>query len=180
MPSSVVLDADARRRPLAERVLPSSESFLVRPAPDAARFILRGGAEAAARAGGAFGASTPARPCRAVTAVTRTSIWLGPDEWLLIAPGEDAAPLAAALAAALADGPHSLVDVSQRQIGLEVEGVLAARALNAGCPLDLGLAAFPVGMATRTLCAKCEIVLWRGFAVRFHLEVSRSYGNPPA
>jgi sarcosine oxidase, subunit gamma len=177
MPSSVVLDADARRRPLAERVLPSSESFLVRPAPDAARFILRAGAEAAAHAGGAFGASPPARPCRAVTAGTRTSIWLGPDEWLLIAPGEDAAPLAAVLAAALADGPHSLVDVSQRQIGLEVEGVLAARALNAGCPLDLGLAAFPVGMATRTLCAKCEIVLWRRSAVRFHLEVWRSYAE---
>jgi sarcosine oxidase, subunit gamma len=172
-----MLAADARRGPLAERVLPSSESFLIRPAPDAARFVLRGDAESAARAGGAFGASPSTRPCRAVTAGTRTSIRLGPDEWLLMAPGEDAATLAPALAAALADRPHSLVDVSQRQIGLEVEGGLAARALNAGCPLDLGLAAFPVGMATRTLCAKCEIVLWRRSAVRFHAEVWRSFAE---
>lgn len=177
MASPVVLGAEARRRPLAQRLLPARDAFAVRLAPDAARFVLRGDVQAAARARGAFGPSPSVQPCRAVTAGTRASIWLGPDEWLLMAPGEDAAQLASTLEAALAGRPHSLVDVSQRQIGLEVEGALAAQALNAGCPLDLGLAAFPVGMATRTICAKCEIVLWRRAEFCFHVEVWRSFAE---
>ena len=46
--------------------------------------------------------------------------------------------------------------------------------LSAGCPLDLHLRAFPVGMCTRTLLAKAPIVLWRTAAEEFHLEVWRS------
>ena len=85
---------------------------------------------------------------------------MGPDEWLLIA--EDAAPgIGAKLEAALAGVPHSLVDVSHRQCAIEVSGAGAARLLNAGAPLDLDLAAFPVGMVARTLLLKAEIVLWR-------------------
>ena len=71
------------------------------------------------------------------------------------------APLGEVLESVLDGTAHSLVDVSHRQIGLVVSGPAAARALNAGCPLDLGLKAFPVGFATRTLFDKAEIVLWR-------------------
>ena len=70
---------------------------------------------------------------------------------------------------------HSLVDVSHRQIGLVASGPAAARVLNAGCPLDLGLNAFPVGFATRTLFDKAEIVLWRRAETTFHIEVWRSF-----
>ena len=56
---------------------------------------------------------------------------------------------------------HSLVDVSHRQVGIVLEGPGAARLLAAGCPLDLDLRAFPVGMSTRTLLVKAEIGLWR-------------------
>ena len=73
--------------------------------------------------------------------------------------------------------PHSLVDVSQRQIGLELSGANAALALNAGCPLDLGLGAFPVGAATRTMLSKAEIVLWRRETALFHVEVWRSFAD---
>ena len=51
----------------------------------------------------------------------------------------------------------------------------AARILNAGCPLDLDLHAFPVGFATRTLFDKIEIVLWRRAETTFHVEVWRSF-----
>ena len=51
----------------------------------------------------------------------------------------------------------------------------AARALNAGCPLDLSLKAFPVGMATPTIFDKAETVLWRRAATTFHVEVWRSF-----
>ena len=48
-------------------------------------------------------------------------------------------------------------------------------ALNAGVPLDLDLAAFPVGVVARTLLLKAEIVLWRRKAERFHVETGRSF-----
>ncbi len=71
--------------------------------------------------------------------------------------------------------PHSLVDGSDRQTGIEITGPDAAAALNAGCPLDLDPEAFPVGMCTRTVLAKTEIVLWRTAPATFRVEVSRSF-----
>lgn len=102
-----------------------------------------------------------------------SALWLGPDEQLLLAP--DGADLAAALHAPLRDLPHSLVEVSHRQIALHVSGPHATALLNAGCPLDLDLDAFPVGMCTRTVLAKAEIVLWRTAENVFHIEVWRSF-----
>ncbi len=83
--------------------------------------------------------------------------------------------LAAALERAMDGHPHSLVDVSNRQVGIEVSGPDAAAALNAGCPLDLDVHAFPVSMCTRTVLAKTEIVLWRTAPELFRVEVWRSF-----
>ena len=47
--------------------------------------------------------------------------------------------------------------------------------LSGACPLDLDLRAFPVGMCTRTVLAKADIVLWRTGQDTFHLEVWRSF-----
>ena len=47
--------------------------------------------------------------------------------------------------------------------------------LAAGCPLDLDPEHFPVGMCTRTVLAKSEIVLWRRGPALFHIEVWRSF-----
>ncbi len=170
-------DALALRGPLDGRALPSGESFAIALAPKAARFILRGDSAIAGWIAQAFGAAPATAPMRAAEGGSRFALWLGPDEWLLAAPGEEAAALGAALEAALTDAPHSLVDVSHRQIGLELSGENAALALNAGCPLDLREAAFPVGMATRTMLAKTEIVLWRRAPSRFHVEVWRSFAD---
>lgn len=166
-----------RRGPLDGRRLPSSEAFRLTLAPRAARFIVRGDADVAASAGATFGVKLPLIPCRAEISDGRAALWLGPDEWLLLAEGEEPEPIAASLGAALAPLAHSLVDVSQRQIGLEVEGALAARALNAGCPLDLREVSFPVGMATRTMIAKAEAIVWRRGQRRFHIEIGRSFAD---
>ncbi len=162
----------------------------VRVLAPATRFIFRGGAVARRAAGAAFGLVLPETPCRASTANGRAALWLGPDEHLLLAPAGDAAAtdpaaadpaaadptiLAAELEAALTGIAHSLVDVSQRQVAMRVSGPRAVALLNTGCPLDLDPARFPVGMCTRTLLGKAEVVLWRTDAVEFHLEVMRSF-----
>jgi sarcosine oxidase subunit gamma len=152
------------------------EAAAMRLLPPAARFIFRGRPAAITAAGGAFGVALPQEPCRAATAGSRAALWLGPDEWLLLAPDDEAAAIANAFAAALGALPHALVDVSLRQVALEIEGPQAASVLNAGCPLDLHHHIFPVGMCTRTLLAKAEIVLWRTAEHRFRVEVGRSFG----
>ncbi len=143
--------------------------------PFAARFLLRGGAEVVDPVATAFGVAPPTRPVGSASEGVRAVLWLGPDEWLLIAEDADALPLGAELESALAGVFHALVDVSHRQVALEVTGPGAERLLGAAVPLDLDPAAFPVGMATRTLLMKAEITLWRREPERFRLETLRSF-----
>ena len=146
---------------------------LVSPLPPISRYVLRGGSQVMTAAGAAVGLEISQTACRAVLNGEVAALWLGPDEQLLLGP--DGLDLAASLSAALRDLPHSLVDVSHRQTAVQVSGPRATELLNAGCPLDLDLSAFPVGMCTRTVLAKAEIVLWRTSAEVFHLEVWRSF-----
>ena len=163
-----------RRSILDGRALADNDRVKGVVAPFAARWILRGGPEVSLTVAAAFGATPPLEPLRAAAEGARAALWLGPDEWLLIA--EDGGPeLGGALEAALAGFPHALVDVSHRQCAIELSGPGAARLLNSGVPLDLDLEAFPVGMVTRTLLLKAEITLWRREAERFRLEIGRSF-----
>lgn len=137
------------------------------PAPDMARLSLRGDAAAL---GVAFGIALSVRPCRAASAGDRTALWLGPDEWLLLAPPGTLDPAVPVEGAAV-------VDIGHRQVGLVLDGPGAADALAAGCPLDLHPSAFPPSMCTRTVFGKAEIVLWRQGEARFHVEVWRSFAG---
>jgi len=130
-----------------------------------------------ASAGAALGLALSSIACRADSRGTRAALWLGPDEQLLLAPEAEGVEIASQLESALAALPHSLVDVSHRQIALELSGPYASTALSVGCPLDLYVAAFPVGMCTRTILGKADIVLWRTDTEVFHLEVWRSFAD---
>ena len=143
----------------------------------AARFIFQGGPAARKTAGETFGVSLSDTASRANTADSRAALWLGPDEYLLIGPAVDAQVLLARLETALSGDAHSLVEVSQRQVAVQISGPNASALLNSGCPLDLDTAAFPVGMCTRTLLAKAEVVLWRRGIEEYHLEVGRSFSD---
>jgi sarcosine oxidase subunit gamma len=162
----------ARRSVIDGLALPSWAGIAaVLDAGPAARFIYRGSPELLAVA---FGVELPTTPMRAQARGDRAALWLGPDEWLLLAAEADGPATAAALSGLLNSRAASLVDVSQRQAGLVVTGPRADTLLNAGCPLDLDRTAFPVGMCTRTILAKAEIVLWRTADEAFRVEVARS------
>jgi len=143
----------------------------------AARWILRAAPAAQAAAAGPLAVALPAQSCRSARSAGRAALWLGPDEYLLLAPLAQGAALAAALEQALAGLPHCLVDVSHRQIALEVQGPHAATLLSAGCPLSLDHDDFPPGACTRTVLGKADIVLWRTGEEVFHLEVWRSFAS---
>ena len=150
-------------------------STVLRMSPPATRHVLRGAPAVLRAAGEALGMSLSMPACRASVHGSRAALWLGPDERLLLGEDASAADSAHRLEQALGDLPHSLVDVSHRQVGLVIAGPHAATVLAAGCPLDLDRSAFPVGMCTRTVLAKAEIVLWRIADDGFHLEVWRSF-----
>jgi sarcosine oxidase subunit gamma len=159
----------ARRPPLV------AASTVLRLLVPAARLVLRGAPAVLEAAGAALGLSLSMPACRASVHGARSALWLGPDERLLLGEDTSAADIAVRLQRALGDQPYSLVDVSHRQVALGVAGAHAASVLAAGCPLDLDMQSFPVGMCTRTVFAKAEIVLWRIAADGFHLEVWRSF-----
>ncbi len=153
---------------------PLAEDLWLRALPGASRWVLRGDGAVRTTTESALGLPVPDAACRAGVNGERAALWLGPDEWLLLAPAGQAG-LATRLERALGGLPHSLVDVSHRQIGLLVHGPQAELLLSSGCPLNLSIRAFPVGMCTRTVLAKAEVVLWRTAAAQFRLEVWRSF-----
>lgn len=147
-----------------------AETATLRSLTPRARFVLRCDPAALPAVGEAFGVLPPAQPLRSAVQGARAALWLGPDEWLLLAEEDAAAPAIAA--------PHALVEVSHRQLAFAVEGPGAALLLNEGCPLDLDTAAFPPGACTRTLFGKVEILLWRRAADAFEVEAARSFAAP--
>src|ERR1017187_5109365 len=104
---------------------PLVPSTVVRLLPSASRFVLRGGSQVMATAGAALGLNISDIACRSARQDTsftpgssgaRAALWMGPDEQLLLAAVSEGAPVARLLNEALAALPHSLVDVSHRQI----------------------------------------------------------------
>lgn len=158
---------------------------LVQPAEPALRMSLRAVEKSVPALSKALGVKLPQRPktsalskpggllARKKPGGTRAALWLGPDEWLVIDQhGED--PIAAC---ENIKALHSAVDISHRNTAVLVSGPNAAAALNAGCPQDLSLAAFPVGACSRTVLGKAEVVLWRTAEDTFRLECWRSFSD---
>lgn len=170
MPEAAMPEAATRTLP----PVPATE--WMKPLPPAMRFILQGCARARTLAAPVWGAAFSEEACRAVVE-TRATLWLGPDEYLLLGSASDTLDVADALERALAPVPHALVNISHRQFALEVSGPHAATILSGACPLDLDIGEFPVGMCTRTALAKADIVLWRKRDGVFHLEVWRSFSG---
>lgn len=147
----------------------------VRPAAPTFRWNLRVAPADRGQAEAAWGGALPAAMLRAEGDERRAALHLEPDDWLLLS----ADPAAADGLRGTGLPPLSLVEVTDRQIGLICAGPGVRDLLVAGIPLDLSAQAMPVGAATRTVCGKVEVVIWRlpdtPAGPSFRLEVWRSY-----
>ena len=139
------------------------------------KLLLRGDAAVAEAAGGALGFALPDAVNRASTGDACRSIRLGPDEYLLLMAEERVVATRDALAAALADRHHALVDIGARLVAIEIAGEAVRDTLAAACPLDLHAKAFGPDQATRSLFGKAEIILDCLEAARFRLLTNRSF-----
>lgn len=151
-----------------------ADRLSVATAEDGARFSLRVPAEGLAKAGDAFGSTLPARIGDLAASGERLAICLGPDEWFLLAPSDEAEAIEERFAATM-DGAYSLVDVSHREVGIEVRGSAATLALSSACALDLE--AMPSGSATRTILDKSPVVLVKHAPDHYRIEVWPSFAG---
>lgn len=169
--SSAVDMAD--RRPALEDREASGIGVTVVALPPAERVSLRAPAESVASMSRALGVTLPQKPKASASKGSRTALWLGPDEWLVLDEvGKDLIG-----DCGKAKQLHSAVDISHRNVAISVIGPAAEACVNAGCPQDLSLAAFPVGACSRTVLGKAEIVLYRTAADAFRVECWRSFSD---
>ncbi|MER8391638.1 sarcosine oxidase subunit gamma [Mesorhizobium sp. M1340] len=161
-----------RRPALAGQSL-SAAGVILAVLPPAERISLRAPEGSIAALSKALGVVLPQRPKTSAAKAGRTALWLGPDEWLVIDEnGKD--PLADCASISVL---RSAVGISHRNVAISVIGPAAAATINAGCPQDLSLDAFPVGAASRSILGKVEIVLLRTAADAFRVECWRSFSD---
>jgi sarcosine oxidase subunit gamma len=141
--------------------------------PPAHRISLRAPDGSVAGLSKALGLSLPRKPKTSASEGSRSALWLGPDEWLVIDDGSKDPLDACAGIEAL----HSAVGVSHRNVAIAGTGPGAAATINAGCPQDLSLAVFPVGACSRTILGKAEIVVLRTGEDAFRVECWRSFSD---
>jgi sarcosine oxidase subunit gamma len=161
-----------RRSALRDREA-SGTGVEVTPLPPAERVSLRAPADSVASLSRALGLTLPQKPKTSAAKGGRTALWLGPDEWLLI--DDEGADLLGDCGRARQ--LHSAVGISHRNVAIAVVGPAAQACVNAGCPQDLSLAAFPVGACSRTVLGKAEIVLYRTAEDAFRVECWRSFSD---
>jgi len=102
-------------------------------------------------------------------------LWLGPDEWLVVADG-DAPDLLPRLANATAGRRAALGDLSSSCAVLQLAGSHSGQLLEAGCGLDLHPRAFAAEQCAQTLVARVPAILDQvSDAPVYRLLVRRSY-----
>lgn len=141
--------------------------------PAVARFSLRVGPADRAAVAEALGLAVPERIGERAVAGARSALCLGPDEWMLQADEAERDAIAGALADLAPQTALSAVDISDREVGLALEGRAVLDLLATGCPLDL--ARMPVGNGSRTVFDSVQVVLTREAEDRFRLDIWRSF-----
>ena len=106
-----------------------------------------------------LGVHLPITPNTTAAADALLVIWLGPDEWLLLADCDDAGLLVAELQAELAGHVVSVVDISASQTVIRLRGHNTRDVLARGCALDLDPAVFQPGACAQTLLARAQVLL---------------------
>ncbi len=107
-----------------------------------------------------------------------TTLWLGPDEWLVVgAPGREG-ELANRLRQALQGQHAAVVDVSEARTTIVVAGRNARELLQKGTPLDLHPRAFEPGHCAQTGLSRANVILHQiDASPRYDLYVQNSFAD---
>ena len=106
-----------------------------------------------------LGGPLPTVPCTASRFGDFEVLWLGPDEWLVLAPPGWETSLAAGLRAAIGSCDGAVTDVSAERAALELTGAHVRELLARGCSIDLHPKVTPIGSCMQTLLARTAVVI---------------------
>lgn len=154
--------------PLAGITLPEGPGYRLRPWPLASIAVAAWPDLSAGDPLRASSSDSGPAMLRARVAGGRVLMRLGPEEVLIVTETDAAMPDEPAFS------HENVIEISHGMVGFCLDGARAATVLASGCPIDVQEWAFPVGMSTRTLFGKFEIILWRRGATEFRLLVARS------
>jgi sarcosine oxidase subunit gamma len=101
----------------------------------------------------------PLEPNTATAEGGRRTLWLGPDEWLIVGTPEERPGLEVQLRETLGDEPGAVVDVSAQRTVIELSGPDSRDVLMQGCSIDLHPRVFHEGRCAQTLLARAQVVL---------------------
>ncbi|SNY94141.1 sarcosine oxidase subunit gamma [Cohaesibacter sp. ES.047] len=153
-------------------VLASSHAAEVTLAAPCGRLSIRARGDVAPFSA-ALGLSLPGKIGSIASNGETRAICLGPDEWALHMASDAVPTIIEAFAGLYAENPHSLVDISGREISLLISGPQATDLLTIGTPRDI--ASIPVGEGRRTLFDCATVVLWRSSETRFQMDIWNSF-----
>lgn len=117
---------------------------------------------------GALGVPLPRRVGETSRHGEHTTLWLGPDEWLVVSEA-DAGTLVDRLRAAAGDTPAQVLDLSANRTVVELTGPGARTVLEKGCSADLHPRVLADGSAIVTTVARVPVLLWKVDADRFRV-----------
>lgn len=114
---------------------------------------------------GAFTGGLPGASGMVCSRGQASLLWMGPEEFLLVAPPESHDSLGGeyprALVEALGTGDGQVVDLSANRTTLELSGPRARDVLDKGCQLDLHPRVFATGTALSTEIGGIPAILWK-------------------
>lgn len=149
-----------------------SKAVQVSTREERSRFSLRARSELQ-HIGAAIGCKLPRKIGESLTAGDLEIACLGPDEWVLVAKAEAGSKITADLAAIYDQHPHSLTDVSGREITFDISGEKAVDLIEIACPRNID--EFSVGTARRTVFDGVTVTLWRVAEDHFRMDVWNSF-----
>ncbi len=170
-----------RATPLAHRapLVSGDDSLRIHELPHSDKYILRADHHLASpKVAEALGVRLPVKPLTSTRKGDNTALWLGPDEWLLLAPATSAGALGDNLA-----GDHTqLTAVGDYYTAIAVEGPNARFALSKLTTLDLHPRVWRAGMVGGSLFGQANCWLWlvrdtRKAGPEFRLFVRWSYAD---
>jgi heterotetrameric sarcosine oxidase gamma subunit len=106
-----------------------------------------------------------------------TSLWISPDQWLLVSERQSAEALVAHCRSGLGEMLHNATDATDALDCLVVEGARARALLAMACGLDLEGDSFPRGKCARTRFAKVAAVIHAVGEEKFDVYVDRSVSH---
>ena len=102
----------------------------------------------------------PVEPNTVTGDITRGVLWLGPDEWLVVGLPGTATETVHELESELAGVHHSVVDVSENRVVVELRGADRYALLSSGSPIDLDpRGGWVPGACAQTLFARAQVLL---------------------